>query len=72
MDVFCKRQISNVGAGQVRVNNGDNISWLYTYDLGKDIGNPHERGDSSGGSTANGIIDQAFNTVNSKDISQKE
>ena len=61
----------DVGAGQVRVNNGDNISWLYTYDLGKDIGNPHERGDSSGGSTTNSIIDQAFNTVNIKDISQK-
>lgn len=60
----------DVGAGQVRINNGDNISWLYTYDLGKDIGNPYGRGDSSGGTTSD-IIDRVFNTVNHKNVSQE-
>ena len=63
----------NVGAGSVKIKNGDNISWLYTYDLGEDIGAPMEGGDKKEDSSSQtGTIDQALNTINDKKATEEQ
>lgn len=60
----------NVGAGFVKVKNGDNISWLYTCDLGKDLGNPYEE-DVSKDSQDN-IIDKKLNIISDGKVTEKQ
>lgn len=63
----------NVGAGSVRVKNGDNISWLYTSDLGKDIGAPMEgEGKKEDGSSQAGAIDQSLKTIDDKKATDEQ
>ena len=55
----------NVGAGLVRLKDGDSVRWLYTENLGEDIGAPIFSGDSS--SSSNNLrkaIDEALTIVN--------
>lgn len=59
----------NVGADSVRLKAGDSIKWLYTEDLGKDIGAPMVSGDFDELSKA---IGDALKMVNNKNSSEKE
>lgn len=54
-----------VGPGSVQVRSGDYIEWLYTTDLGKDIGNIYEELD-------NDIIDNALALLDNKAAREKE
>lgn len=62
----------NVGAGSVRVKNGDNISWLYTYDLGEDVGAPMEGSKKGDSSSQSGAISQALNTISNEKATEAE
>ncbi len=59
----------DVGARSVRLKDGDSIKWLYTEDLGADIGAPMVSGDSDELGKA---IDEALKVINNKNSSEKE
>jgi hypothetical protein len=60
--------LSGKGAGAVTVINGDTVKWLYTEDLGKDIGG----GFSSGESQGNGTITAETKVVNKEATSKAD
>ena len=55
----------NVGPDSVKVKSGDYIEWLYTTNLGKDIGNIYEE-------FGNEIIDNALELLDDKTATEKE
>lgn len=61
----------DVGAGSVRLKDGDKIKWLYTKDLGEDIGAPSykRRSDEE---EASKIIKDALKIVEDKNATEKE
>ncbi len=61
-------EFPDVGAGVVKVKNGDYIKWLYTMDLGKDLGHPME----GAGVSKDNPIDIAYNVVNNKSSSEEK
>lgn len=60
----------NKGAGSVRLKDGDRIEWLYTYDLGEDIGagSSFSRKDDS----FNNDIDKIIKELEEKNIKEKD
>lgn len=60
----------DVGAGSVRLKGGDKIKWLYTKDLGEDVGAPSYK--KSKEEENNKIIKDALKVVNDKDATEKE
>lgn len=60
----------NKGAGSVRLKDGDRIEWLYTYDLGEDIGagSSFSRKDDS----FNNDIDKIIKELEKKNIKEKD
>lgn len=56
-------EFPDIGADSVDVYDGDYIKWLYTVDLGKDIGNPYEEDNPIG---------QAYDLLNDKNASEEE
>lgn len=61
----------DVGAGSVKVKDGDKISWLYTYDLGEDIGAPiHDPKDDK--DDQKDAIDQILDTISDKKATEKQ
>ncbi len=54
-----------VGAGSTRIKDGDYIKWLYTTDLGKDIGNIYEGEEEQ-------IIEDALALLDEKSLSESE
>lgn len=61
----------DVGAGSVRLKDGDSIRWLYTEDLGEDIGAPMVSRDSNL-EYLNKTIKEALNVINNKNSTEKE
>jgi len=55
----------NIGPGNVTVRDGDYIEWLYTTNLGEDIGNIYEDPRSD-------IIDKALDLLEDKSVKEKE
>ncbi len=61
----------NVGAGLVSLKNGDSIKWLYTENLGQDIGAPMPSS-SFNISDLNKIIEETLKIINNKNSTEKE
>ncbi len=61
----------NVGAGLVSLKNGDIIKWLYTENLGQDIGAPMPS-NSYNTSELNKIIEETLKIINNKNSTEKE
>lgn len=63
----------DVGAGKVRVKSGDKIEWLYTYDLGKDIGGSSSvRSKVEDEKISNPIISDALKVIKDKKSTEKD
>ncbi|HHX23720.1 MAG TPA: DUF4430 domain-containing protein [Thermoanaerobacterales bacterium] len=58
-------KFAGIGAGSVTVRSGDYIEWLYTTDLGEDIGNIYEDPENS-------IVDNALDLLDDKNVGEKE
>lgn len=61
---FVNGRNPNMGAGSVKVKNGDSISWTYTYDL-----DPSMEGDKT---SQTGTIDEELATINNKKSTEAE
>ena len=61
----------DVGAGSVRLKDGDSIKWLYTQDLGADIGASAFHRDANLDELSK-VIDEALKIVNNKNSTEKE
>ena len=59
----------DVGAGSVLLKDGDSIRWLYTYDLGGDIGAPVKEGED--GSLISETINEALEKIKDEKASEK-
>ncbi|HZJ76530.1 MAG TPA: DUF4430 domain-containing protein, partial [Oscillospiraceae bacterium] len=57
------------GAGSIVLKDGDSITWLYTHDLGDDIGNPAE---DEKDDFKNRVIDDALNVITDKKATEKQ
>lgn len=61
----------NVGAGSVAIKAGDSVEWLYTYDMGADIGNPIDGGTTIESEKIKGYLEKAKNkSLTTKDIDE--
>lgn len=61
----------NVGAGSVILKNNDDIKWLYTEDLGGDIGAPMYPSNPTA-SNLNKIIEETLKVINNVNSTEKE
>lgn len=62
----------NVGANIVKLKPGDSISWLYTYDLGEDIGNSSLDSGGKDDQIKNPEIEDSLNIIKDKTSKESE
>lgn len=65
-------EFQKVGAGSIVLKDGDSISWLYTYDLGGDIGAPIEGEEDEKDNLKNRVIDDTLNVITDEKATEKQ
>ncbi len=65
-------EFPEIGAGSVEVNDGDYIKWLYTTDLGEDIGNKYDSSDTDMEEEIENKIEEIEDILNDDELNETE